>query len=244
MNRRAIAAAGLGLLMVALAWKPLLSPKEMSSNYYEIETRLGKIVVRLFDETPVHRDNFAKLVSEQFYDGTTFHRIMSGFMIQGGDPNSKDDDPMNDGQGGPGYTLPAEIHPELLHRRGALAAARQPDQVNPERRSNGSQFYIVQGTPRDSAQIAQIEARIRQTHPDFKYTDEVREHYTTVGGTAFLDMEYTVFGEVVEGLDVLEVINSVETPARYGQMGPLKDRPVEEVEMTVRALPDYRGSSN
>lgn len=243
MNGRIIVAAGIALLMIGLAWKPLLSSKDMPNNFYEIETRFGSMVVRLYDETPVHRDNFSKLVSEGFYDGTTFHRIIQGFMIQGGDPNSKDDDPLNDGQGDPGYTLPAEFSPSLSHRRGALAAARQADQVNPERRSSGSQFYIVHGTPMDSSRIAQIESGIRSQHPDFRYSDELREHYETVGGAPFLDMQYTVFGELVDGFDVLDSIAATETPAKYGQRGPLQDRPVEKIEMTIRPLPDYQPSN-
>lgn len=239
MKGRVIVAAGIGLLMIALAWKPLLTSGEMTTNYYEIETRLGKMVIRLYDETPIHRDNFAKLASEQFYDGTTFHRVIAGFMIQGGDPNSKDDDPMNDGQGDPGYTLPAEILPQFYHHRGAVAAARQPDQVNPERRSSGSQFYIVHGTPRDSTEMASIENGIQRMHPDFSFSPEVREQYMTVGGAPFLDSDYTVFGELVEGFDVLDAIATVETPRRYGQSGALQDRPLEPIAMSVRPLPDY-----
>ena len=117
------------------------------TDFYEIETRLGTMIVGLYDQTPRHRDNFRTLVEEGFYNGTSFHRVIAGFMAQGGDPNSKDDDPMNDGQGGPGYTIEAEFRDGLFHRKGALSAARQGDQVNPERRSSGSQFYIVHGEP-------------------------------------------------------------------------------------------------
>ena len=176
-----------------------------ATNYYEIATPLGALVVRLSDETPVHRDNFKKLVAEGFYDGTTFHRVIRGFMVQGGDPNSKDDDPMNDGQGDPGYTLPAEIVPGATHAVGALAAARQPDQVNPERRSSGSQFYLVTGDARH------------------------------------LDGQYTIFGQVVEGLDVLARIEQAETPRSTGRRGAaaFRDRPFDPIPMTVRPLPDY-----
>ena len=181
-------------------------PPLPATNYYAISTDLGTLVVRLSDRTPVHRDNFKKLVAEGFYDGTTFHRVISGFMAQGGDPNSRDEDPENDGQGGPGYTLPAEIDSTLTHKLGALAAARQADAVNPERRSSGSQFYLVTG-----------------------------------GGAAHLDGEYTVFGEVVEGFDVLERLGQVPTPRSTRRPGPpmLVDHPFEPIPMTVRPLPDY-----
>ncbi|GIV60814.1 MAG: hypothetical protein KatS3mg043_1903 [Rhodothermaceae bacterium] len=214
------------------------------TNYYEIATRYGRMVVRLYDETPLHRDNFKKLVARGFYDGTTFHRVIAGFMIQGGDPNSKDDDPYNDGQGGPGYTLPAEFHPRFYHKRGALATARQGDHVNPERRSSGSQFYIVHGTnPIDETMLAQMEAQIRTAtnNPDFRFSDAARTAYLRDGGAPFLDMQYTVFGEVVEGFDVLDRIATTPTPKSQGRPAhpALGDQPLERVEMTVRPLPDY-----
>ncbi|MEP0545689.1 MAG: peptidylprolyl isomerase [Rhodothermales bacterium] len=176
-----------------------------ATNYYEIATPLGALVIRLSDATPVHRDNFKKLVAESFYDGTTFHRVIRGFMAQGGDPNTKDDDPINDGQGGPGYTLPAEIVPGATHTIGALAAARQADQVNPERRSSGSQFYLV------------------------------------TGNASHLDGQYTIFGEVVQGLDVLARIELAETARSTGRRGAaaFRDRPFDPIPMTVRPLPDY-----
>jgi peptidyl-prolyl cis-trans isomerase B (cyclophilin B) len=181
------------------------TPPLPATNYYEIATPDGAFVVRLSDETPVHRDNFKKLVAEGFYDGTTFHRVIRGFMIQGGDPSSRDDDPANDGQGGPGYTLPAEIVPGATHAVGALAAARKGDPVNPERRSSGSQFYVVTG---------------RADH---------------------LDGQYTIFGQVVEGLDVIAELEQAETPRATGARVPpaLRDRPAEPVPMQIRPLPDY-----
>ena len=202
------------------------------------------MVIRLYDETPAHRDNFKKLVAEGFYDGATFHRIIAGFMIQGGDPNSKDDDPYNDGQGGPGYTIPAEFNPNLYHKRGALAAARQGDQVNPERRSSGSQFYVVHGgNTIDEAMLAQIEERVREAtnNPDFRFSDEARADYLAHGGAPFLDMQYTVFGEVVEGFDVLDRIATTPTARSSGQRvhPALGDQPLERVEMTVRPLEAY-----
>ena len=160
----------------------------------KIQTSLGDIVVRLYDATPIHRDNFVKLVKEGFYDGILFHRVIKDFMIQGGDPNSKGasaDMPL--GAGSTGYTLEAEIREGLHHKRGALAAARVGDAKNPERRSSGSQFYIVWGR--------------------------------TERGTPFLDGKYTVFGEVVEGLDVVEKIQN--SPTAPG------DRPIENIEMRM-----------
>ena len=146
--RRPLAVVLLALTLAGCATQRPVTPEEPplpATNFFAIETGLGTLVVELSDETPVHRDNFKKLVAEGFYDGTTFHRVIRGFMVQGGDPNSKDDDPSDDGQGGPGYTLPAEIVPAMTHEVGALAAARQGDAVNPERRSSGSQFYLVSG---------------------------------------------------------------------------------------------------
>ncbi len=211
-----------------------------SANFYEISTRYGDMVIRLYDETPLHRDNFRKLVEEGYYDGTTFHRVIEGFMIQGGDGNSKDDDPYNDGQGGPGYTVDAEFNPVLFHKKGALAAARQADQVNPQRRSSGSQFYIVHGTKLSTEELGQMVTQLQQRDPSFSVSPEAAKAYTESGGTPFLDGQYTVFGEVVEGFDVLDAIAASETPRKLGQQGgALVDRPAEEVKMTIRPLPEY-----
>lgn len=210
-------------------------------SYFSIDTSAGQLIVKLYDETPIHRDNFKKLVAEQFYDSTTFHRVIAGFMIQGGDPNSRDDDPYNDGVGGPGYTLEAEITPDLINRRGALVAARQGDQVNPERRSSGSQFYIVQGQPLPEEMLTQAEMQINQAiGGGFSYTDKQREIYTTEGGAPWLDMQYSVFGELVEGFAVLDSIATTPTPRSTGQGDPrLADMPLERIEMTITELPDY-----
>ena len=212
-----------------------------SQNYYEIETSYGRMVLKLYDETPLHRDNFIKLVDEGFYDNTTFHRVISNFMIQGGDPNSKDNDPLNDGIGGPGYTIPGEFNPNLIHKKGALSAARQPNRTNPERESSGSQFYVVQGRPQTAAQLAQVEQGIKQkVGVDFSYSEEARQIYATEGGTPFLDMDYTVFGELVEGIDVLDQIANADTPRRLGQpQNQTYDRPLTDIRMTIRKLSDY-----
>ena len=213
-----------------------------ATNFFEISTSMGTMVIELYDDTPVHRDNFKKLANEGFFDGTTFHRVIGGFMIQGGDPNSKDDDPTNDGVGGPGYTLPAEILPGRYHKRGALATARSGDNMNPERESNGSQFYIVHGSIYPEEFLDQLQSRAQQMIPDstFEFSAEARATYMSEGGAPMLDGMYTVFGELVEGYEVLDRVTRVLTPNRAGQRGsPMGDMPMVEVSMEVRPLPGY-----
>ncbi len=183
--------------------------KKIMKEVAVIETDYGSIVLKFYDEdAPKHVANFKKLASQQFYDGTTFHRVIKNFMIQGGDPNSKDSDPRNDGQGGPGYTIPAEI--KRFHKRGALAAARLGDAINPQKASSGSQFYIVQNGPIDTQRLKQLEMNIQAGgKPHFAFTQEQIDLYTTVGGTPHLDGEYTVYGEVVSGMDVVDRIADV-----------------------------------
>ncbi len=188
---------------------------EATSELVVISTEFGDMKVKLYDETPQHKANFLKLVDEGFYDGTLFHRVIEGFMIQGGDPNSIDAPagaPL--GNGGPGYTIPAEFNPALIHKKGALSAARLGDGANPKKASSGSQFYVVQG---------QVQ---RESDLGSNYTDEQKEIYTTIGGTPFLDRNYTVFGEVVEGLDVIDKIAAVQKDGR--------DRPLKDVKMTLK----------
>lgn len=234
-----------------------------------IETSKGNITVRLYDETPQHRDNFVKLAREGFYDGTLFHRVIKNFMIQGGDPESKGA-PAGKmlGTGDTGYTIPAEfVYPRYFHKKGVLSAARQGDEVNPERRSSGCQFYIVTGQVYSQSQIVGMENQLNQMklknafdalarqhmkdiykmrkandlnglqqlqdrliaeaqsqvadEPPFKFTPEQVEAYTTVGGTPHLDNQYTVFGEVVEGMEVVDAIQQVKTNRA--------DRPEEDV---------------
>ena len=237
-----------------------------------IQTMLGDIVVRLFDETPLHRDNFVKLVKEGYYDGTLFHRVIKDFMVQGGDPDSKGA-PAGKmlGMGGPGYTIEAEIKDSLFHKRGALAAARQGDQVNPERRSSGSQFYIVWGQVYSEGQLRQFSKQLRMQRVQNAFNALAAEHrseimqmrkernraglqelqdrlvaeaekcvgsvglsdeqiqvYSTVGGTPHLDGQYTVFGEVEEGLDVVEMIQGTATGRG--------DRPVDDIEMRASVI--------
>lgn len=232
----------------------------------KIQTSLGDIVMKLYDETPQHRDNFLKLAKEGFYDGTIFHRVIHNFMIQGGDPESRNATPEAQyGTGGPGYTVEAEILPSLYHKRGALAAARTGDEINPERRSSGSQFYIVWGDVYSEGQLAGVSKQMEMMAQQSNFSrlaaqnksrimelrrnrdqagllalqdelvaqakaeakqqgglnEEQRKLYTTVGGTPHLDGQYTVFGEVIEGLDIVEKIQSTAT--RRG------DRPLEDI---------------
>ncbi|MDE7180023.1 MAG: peptidylprolyl isomerase [Muribaculaceae bacterium] len=239
----------------------------------DIKTTLGDIKVKLYDDTPVHRDNFLKLTREGYYDGVLFHRVIKDFMVQTGDPNSKTADSTTMlGSGDPAYTLEAEIkYPKHYHKRGALAAARTGDQVNPERRSSGSQFYIVTGEKQSPRTLEMMEQRanherkqqyfnvLSKQHMDeiralMKSGDrealeslrkrladeteaavkdepmprEIKDAYINEGGTPHLDGQYTVFGEVIEGMDVVEKIQNVETGRA--------DRPKEDVriiKMTV-----------
>ena len=241
-----------------------------------ISTEYGNMKVKLYNETPQHRDNFIKLAKNGFYDGLLFHRVIKGFMIQGGDPESKNAPASKQlGAGDVGYTIPAEfVYPKYYHKKGALAAARQGDQVNPEKRSSGCQFYIVQGEVLNDSKLNQMEnmsinkekearfyeivnkrseevkklrvARdqeglqklqseiLAQVEKEFagksasKMPDQMRNDYKTIGGTPFLDNQYTVFGEVVEGLEVIDVIAAVKTA--------LGDRPLKDIKMKVEVL--------
>lgn len=243
------------------------------SEKIKIHTSEGDITVRLYDETPLHRDNFLKLVREGYYDGTLFHRVIKDFMIQGGDPDSIGAQPGKMlGTGGPGYTIPAEIvYPRYFHKRGALCAARLGDDMNPGRESSGSQFYIVWGQKYNAGQIRQLERQMQMQQEQAVFDRLVAEHrsrimelrrnrdraglqelqdrlnaetqaicreaekprltpeqveaYTTLGGTPHLDSQYTVFGEVEEGLDVVERIQSCATLRG--------DRPKEDISMTM-----------
>lgn len=185
----------------------------------EMVTSQGKITLRLYDETPLHRDNFLKLVENRTYDGLLFHRVIKNFMVQAGDPKSRDAKPGQPlGDGTLGYTVPAEFRPNLIHKRGALCAARQGDQVNPKKESSATQFYIVQGQVWDDKTLDMMEQRFGK-----KFTAEQRKVYTTVGGTPHLDGDYTVFGEVVEGMDVVNKISDMPCDRM--------DRPVEDVKI-------------
>ncbi|NPA36649.1 MAG: peptidylprolyl isomerase [Chlorobi bacterium] len=240
-----------------------------------IKTNYGDIKVKLYKETPVHRDNFIRLAEEGFYNGLLFHRVINEFMIQGGDPDSRNAEPEQRlGNGGPGYDLPAEIHyPELFHKKGALAAAREGDRINPMKKSSGSQFYIVQGKTFTDEELDQVEKRVDRMNKQSVYyktlslysdslmalqkdekwdefyamqkkiqkvvNDEIKAHphkippelrqvYKTIGGTPHLDENYTVFGEVIEGLNVVDSIAKVPTDPNDR---PLKDVKILKVEV-------------
>ena len=207
------------LLFVFITLSVLSCEDKQKGTIVEIDTDFGKIKCLLFDSTPKHRDNFIKLAKEGFYDGTLFHRVIKGFMVQGGDPDSKNAAPgATLGSGNPGYMLDAEIG--APHFRGALAAARTP---NPQKRSSGSQFYIVQGKPVTDDYLKNIEKQKGIT-----YTPEQKEFYKTQGGTPFLDGDYTVFGKVLEGMDVIDKITEVQVDA--------SDRPIEDIKMTIKVV--------
>ena len=199
--------------------------KTSDKEYYvKIETSYGDMVVKLYNETPLHRDNFIKLVKEGTYNDLLFHRVINQFMIQGGDPNSRNAKPGQMlGDGELGYTLPAEFVPGLFHKKGALAAARQGDEVNPQKASSSCQFYIVQGTTWTADRLKMVEQRMGKS-----FTPEQAQVYATLGGTPFLDGDYTVFGEVVEGMDVIDKIAAVPCGAM--------DRPIEDVKMKMSII--------
>lgn len=189
-------------------------------------TSKGRITLLLYDDTPLHRDNFVKLADSGYFNNLLFHRVIRDFMIQGGDPDSRDAEPGQAlGEGGPGYEIPAEIlYPTHFHKRGALAAARTGDEVNPQRKSSGSQFYIVWGRTYTDKELDKIDAYLKQTSGGaVSLTPEVRKAYKRWGGTPHLDGAYTVFGEVVKGLEVVNAIQQVSTDAN--------DRPVEDVRI-------------
>lgn len=187
----------------------------------KVTTDSGVMVIRLYDKTPQHRDNFIKLANEHYFDSLLFHRVIQGFMIQGGDPQSKNAQPGQMlGMGDIGYTIPAEFDTLLFHKKGALAAARTP---NPEKASSGCQFYIVQGNKLTDADLNNIEMSKGR-----KYSAKQRIIYKTIGGTPFLDMDYTVFGEVESGMEVIDKIASV-------QKGNA-DRPLGDVRMKIEVI--------
>lgn len=229
-----------------------------NATLVRLETTLGNITVKLYNETPKHRDNFIKLVKEGVYDSLLFHRVIKNFMVQAGDPDSKNaNDTASLGYGDVGYTVPAEFNPALFHKKGALAAARQGDDVNPEKASSGSQFYIVTGKKYSQAQLINMENQINEARldtafnvlarkhmkeiykmrkagdnegllelqdtleaqaraevakePRFRFTKQQIDAYTTLGGTPHLDGNYTVFGEVVDGMNVVDQIETAKT---------------------------------
>lgn len=267
----------LTLLLVVMSVNAAEKKSQQKGVVVELKTEFGTMKILLYDETPQHRDNFLKLINQGFYDSLLFHRVIKDFMIQGGDPDSKNAPASKQlGAGDVGYTIPAEfVFPKYFHKKGALAAARQGDQVNPEKRSSGCQFYIVQGKKLNDAEIKQMEMRMmgkaKETRfyeiarekseeiqklrnandqaglrklndevidqlekefeskaADYQMPAEMKEAYKTIGGTPFLDNDYTVFGEVIEGLEVIDAIAGVET--RPG------DRPVKDIKMSIKVV--------
>ena len=252
------------------------SAENIPGPVVEIKTTMGDIIVKLYDDTPLHRDNFLKLVKDGYYDGVLFHRVINKFMVQTGDPDSKNAPAGKQlGAGGPNYTIEAEIdYPKHYHKYGALAAARTGDQMNPQRRSSGSQFYIVTGRKVSESQLASLAeqsvmpqrqallnklaqenmdsirsmqergdreglmalheklvAQVEKEIPSQPLPENIARDYTTIGGTPHLDGQYTVFGEVIKGMDVVEQIQKVET-----ERG---DRPVEDIKiLSVKVLKD------
>jgi cyclophilin family peptidyl-prolyl cis-trans isomerase len=255
------------LILLTAAFSCKTSVKLGKKNrIVQIDTEYGAVKIKLYDETPGHRDNFIKLAHKGFFDGTLFHRVIDGFMIQGGDPDSKGAKPgVMLGEGGPGYNIPAEFHASVFHKKGVLAAAREGDKVNPEKQSSGSQFYIAQGKVYEPEELDKLVTGINKKRMNAIFemeranskdeltklqkdgefdkfndkmeevkqkvdslskaqtlvlTDAMKEAYTTVGGIPHLDGAYTVFGEVIEGLDIIDKIAAEETD---GNNRPLKD---------------------
>jgi peptidyl-prolyl cis-trans isomerase B (cyclophilin B) len=211
------------LIAATLSCQAQTTPKSAGSKerIVSITTDYGTMKVKLYNETPKHRDNFIKLASEGFYNGLLFHRVIKEFMIQGGDPNSKTAGPDTQlGSGDVGYKVPAEINDNLHHKKGTLCAARDG---NPEKASSGCQFYIVQGKKYTDEELNMFESRM-----GYKFTAQQRNDYKTIGGTPHLDKNYTVYGEVIEGMDVIDKIAAVKTKPG--------DRPVQDVKMTVKVV--------
>lgn len=262
-------------------FKSLPNKDENKETVMLIKTDKGDIKIKLYNETPLHRDNFIKLVKENFYEGVLFHRVINNFMIQTGDPDSKT---ANQGQmlgnGGPGYTIPAEFNSKFIHKKGALAAARQGDQTNPKKESSGSQFYIVHGNKLTDEQLTRFEqgqnqqkqgqffmefinkpenqefkAKIETLQKEqkfkelndliendttfktemekldlFKFTDEQKEMYKTAGGAPHLDGGYTVFGEVIEGLGIIDTIATVEVDRTSRPLEDVKILSIKEIK--------------
>lgn len=284
MKKNILIAFAILLSVSVFAQKPAskkskVKPKKTPlKEYVLITTAYGDMVFSLYDETPKHRDNFKKLIREKYYDSLLFHRIIRDFMIQGGDPESRfADSSQMLGNGGPGYTIPAEFHPNIIHQKGALAAARLGDNVNPDKESSGSQFYIVQGKKTTKQELEQImnqknlarkqmalttllendtnlrnrltliqqtqgrdalQSEIMKLEPkintiykkqEFIYTNDHLIAYTTVGGTPFLDMDYTVFGQMISGFDVLDRIAIVYT-------NPQTNRPFNDIRMKISLI--------
>ena len=211
-------------LIILLMAMTMVATAQEKETMVVLTTEYGTMKIKLYNETPQHRDNFIKLVDEQYYASLLFHRVIKDFMIQGGDPDSKYAEAgVRLGEGGPDYRLDAEFKtPQLLHKRGALAAAREGDAVNPMKKSSASQFYVVWGKVYTPEEVEYMGQRMKEVGLG-ELSPEQKELYTTVGGTPFLDGQYTVFGEITKGLEVVDKIQNVATDAN--------DRPLEDVRI-------------
>jgi len=220
------------ILLIIMTLTSVNSYGKRATHYYAtLKTSYGELVIKLYNETPLHRDNFVKLAKNGFYNGIIFHRVIDNFMIQCGDPESKARKKGElYGNGGPGYNIPAEIVPGLYHKKGVIAAARMGDDVNPNRESSGSQFYIVKGKIFNDETLSSAIERVNKRnsankvtplHTQHTLSDEWRELYKTEGGTPHLDTQYTVFGEVISGYEIVEMISEVKTDKN--------DRPEEDI---------------
>lgn len=232
MKSGRIAILFFSLLLLAFSAMSL-SPGE-KDEIVQIRTSYGDVYIRLYDDTPVHKANFIRLAKEGFFDSTLFHRVIENFMIQGGDPYSRTAGKEDSiGEGGPGYLLDAEFRENHFHKRGVIAAARNGDDVNPERKSDGSQFYIVQGKKFTDEELDKYELRVQKALKDslWKYSDAQRTYYKTTGGTPWLDQQYTIFGEVIRGMEVVDKIAAVKRNK--------KDRPLEDIRMDVNIVEQF-----
>ena len=243
--------------------------KNTSSQLVKISTEYGDITIKLYDKTPIHRDNFLKLSNDKFYNGQIFHRVIKDFVIQAGDPDTKNSEPYKlYGEKDSGYLLDAEFNDSLIHKYGAVGMAREGDDVNPLKKSSGSQFYIVIGKIFTSKELDNFEDKINakklsnikdslfniylkndpdvdklalitqkvnlqsdsifKSKPSFKLSELQRKYYTTVGGIPHLDGNYTIFGEVIEGMDVVKKISLVKTDKN--------DRPIKDIKLNIKVL--------
>lgn len=229
MRKLMMLASFIAWAMPGVAQKDSTIKKKDRKRDVLLQTSMGDLVIRLSDSTPLHRDNFLKLVKVGFYDSVLFHRVIKNFMIQSGDPQSKTAPagiPL--GNGGPAYTIPVEFRTTLFHKKGVIAAARQGDNVNPLKASSGSQFYIVQGKIFTDPELETLESSRMNGR---KIPTDRKEMYKTIGGTPHLDENYTVFGEVIKGLEVVDKIAAVQTST-----GADHDRPLEDVRIIKAKL--------
>ena len=217
-------------ILIGVSSCSILNPNKQKERKMKIETTEGDITLKLYNETPLHRDNFIKLIKSKFFDGVLFHRVIDEFMIQAGDPNSKDARPGKMlGDGDVGYTIPAEFRtPHIYHKRGVLAAAREGDDENPAKASSGCQFYIVVGKQFTGEQLDEMEASKinKYDHANdstYKFSKQARTDYKTIGGTPHLDGNYTVFGEVLSGMDVVDKIAQAKTNRH--------NRPIDDIRI-------------